>query len=381
MVEKSNRKKVVIIGIIVVVVAALIGFRIYQNVSQTATTEETESTAVETAAVQMGTLEETTTLKGTLAGGREVDVPPQISGTVQSVNVAVGDYVTAGQTLCSIDNSNYQSNLLQAQANYNAALATANNAKANLARMQALYEEGAVSLQQVEQAQLAVDTSGVDAAAAQVQAAQQQIQNCVVTAPISGEVAAVNVQQGGMAASGGAVVRLVTVDDVKLVADVTESNINRVKEGDTVNVKIEAASEYDFIGKITGVAPAADAQTNLYPVEITISNASGLLKPGMFAEAQLVINRVDNVLMVPAEAVNTENCVFVLQADNTVKKVPVEVGISNENYVEIISGLELGQSVVTTGQHLLFDGAPVRDVTDVVSTEAEPVASEQETAN
>ena len=332
---------------------------------QNATTEEDNGTAVETAVVQMGTIEETTTLKGTLEGGKEVDVSPSTSGTVQYIGVAVGDYVYSGQTLCTIDNSNYQANLLQAQANYNAALANANNAKSNLAKMQALYEEGAVSKQQVEQAQLAVDTSGVDAAAAQVKSAQQQISNCTVSAPISGQVAAVNVQQGGMASAGGPAIRLVTVDDVKIKANVTESNINHVHSGETLNVKIEAASEYDFVGKITSVAPAADRQTNTYPVEITISNASGLLKPGMFAEAQLVTNSAKNVLVVPAEAVNTDNCVYVLQEDSTVKKVEVKVGLSNENYVQIISGLELGDRIVTTGNHLLYDGALVRDVTNL----------------
>lgn len=361
----GKRKKTIIIIVILVVIAALAAFRIYDNLNQNATTEEDESIAVETAVVQMGTIEETTTLKGTLQGEKEVDVTPMTSGTVQYIGVAVGDYVYAGQTICSIDNSNYQANLLQAQANYNSALANANNAKSNLAKMEALYAEGAVSKQQVEQAQLAVDTSGVEAAAAQVQAAQQQIQNCVVSAPISGQVAAVNVEQGSMASTGGPVVRLVTVDNVKIRTDVTESNINSVKQGETLNVKIDAASEYDFVGKITAVAPAADQQTNTYPVEITISNASGLLKPGMFAEAQLVTKRANNVLIVPAEAVNTDNCVYVLQEDNTVKKVEVTVGLSNENYVEIVSGLELGEVIVTTGQHLLFDGAEVRDVTNL----------------
>ncbi|MGI5824047.1 MAG: efflux RND transporter periplasmic adaptor subunit [Bacillota bacterium] len=374
---KLKSKKTIIIIIAVFVLVVLAAGRIYGNLDKSATTEEDEGVAVETTAVQMGTIEETTTLKGSLEGGKEVDVSPQTSGTVQYIGVAVGDYVYAGQTICAIDNSNYQANLVQAQANYNAALANANNAKSTLSKMQALYAEGAVSKQQVEQAQLAVDTSGVDAAAAQVQAAQQQIKNCTVSAPISGQVAAVNVQQGGMASTGGPVVRLVTVDDVKIKANVTESNINSVQQGKTLNVKIEAASEYDFVGKITSVAPAADPQTNTYPVEITISNASGLLKPGMFAEAELVTKQSKNVLIVPAEAVNTDNCVYVLQPDNTVKKVEVEVGISNENYVEILSGLEIGEVIVTTGQHLLYDGALVRDVTNLNTTDSVDKQQEQ----
>ncbi len=363
MAKLKSKKTVIIIAVAIILVVFIVG-RIFGNMDNTATTEEDNGTAVETAAVQMGTIEETTTLKGTLEGDKEVDVAPSTSGTVQYIGVAVGDYVYSGQTICTIDNSNYQSALLQAQANYNAALANANNAKSNLAKMQALYAEGAVSEQQVEQAQLAVDTSGVDAAAAQVQSAQQQISNCTVSAPISGQVAAVNVQQGGMASTGGPVVRLVTVDNVKIKANVTESNINHVKAGETLNVKIEAASEYEFVGKITSVAPAADRQTNTYPVEITISNASGLLKPGMFAEAQLVTNSANNVLVVPAEAVNTDNCVYVLQDDNTVKKVEVKVGMSNEKYVQVVSGLKIGDTVVTTGNHLLYDGALVRDMTN-----------------
>ena len=364
MTAMTKRKKI-IIGVVVaaVVIIGIIG--IANRNSNDATTETDEAVAVETGVVQMGTIEETTVLKGELSGGKEVEVVPMTSGTVQYVGVAVGDYVNAGQTICTIDSSNYQANLLQAQANYNSALAASNNAKSNLAKMQALYEAGAVSKNDVDQARLAVDTSGVAAASASVQAAQQQISNCTVSAPISGQVAAVNVQQGSMASTGGSVARMVTIEDVKLKANVTESNINSVKAGESLNVMISAASEYPFVGKITSVAPAADPQTNTYPVEITVSNASGLLKPGMFAEAQLVTKRAENVIMVPADAISTDNCVYVLQDDNTVKKVQVEVGISNEDYAQIISGLEIGDVIVTTGQHLLYDGAEVRDVTNL----------------
>lgn len=361
---KITKKRVIIGAVVAVIVICGVTGLVKQNADH-ASTEEDDAIAVETATARMGTIEETTVLKGELSGGKEVEVAPMTSGTVQYIGVAVGDYVYAGQTICTIDNSNYQSTLAQAQASYNSALAAANNAKSNLAKMQALYAEGAVSEMEVEQAKLAVDTSGVEAAAASVQAAQQQIKNCTVSAPISGQVAAVNVEQGSMAATGGSVVRLVTVDDVKLRANVTESNINHVKKGEALNVNITSASEYAFVGKITGVSPAADPKTNTYPVEITISNASGLLKPGMFAEAELVTNRAQNVILVPAAAISSDNSVYVLQEDSTVKKVPVEVGISNEEYAEILSGLSIGDVVVTTGQHLLSDGEEVRDVTNL----------------
>ena len=374
-IKELTKNKKVVVGVVVALIL-LIGIvgAVSRNLDN-ATTEEDLAVAVETAVVQMGTIEETTVLKGNLSGGKEVEVVPMTSGTVQYVGVAVGDYVQAGQTICTIDSTNYQANLLQAQANYNTALASTNNAKANLAKMEALYAAGAVSKNDLDQARLAVDTSGLAAASAAVQAAQQQIANCTVSAPISGQVAAVNIQQGNMASTGGSVARLVTIDDVKLKANVTESNINCVKAGETLEVNIASASEYAFVGKITAVAPAANLQTGTYPVEITISNASGLLKPGMFAEAELVTNKAENVIMVPTGAIGTDNTVFVLQADNTVKKVKVEVGISNEDYAEIVSGLEVGDVIVTVGQHLLFDGAEVRDVTNLEYTNEENDAS------
>lgn len=107
MAKLKSKKTVIIIAVAIILVVFIVG-RIFGNMDNTATTEEDNGTAVETAAVQMGTIEETTTLKGTLEGDKEVDVAPSTSGTVQYIGVAVGDYVYSGQTICTIDNSNYQ---------------------------------------------------------------------------------------------------------------------------------------------------------------------------------------------------------------------------------------------------------------------------------
>lgn len=328
-------------------------------------TEEDRGTAVEVATAATGSIVDQTVVRGNVAAADDVYVVPKASGVVRTVNVQVGDYVTKDQSLCQIDTVDLQTSLALAQSQYNTLYSSYQTAVKNLERYQALYAEGAVSLAQLEQAESAVTSMGLDSVRLQVQSVQDQINNCNVKSTISGVVAEVKVNPGDMAGSSY-VARVVDVSKVKLTANVTETLVACLSLGQELPVYIDSASDEPFVGVVTAIPVAANA-TMTYPVEITIDNPDGKIMAGMFAEVDVVKNEAADSLIIPKGAVDSSNTVYVVEGD-TARAVTVETGLSDDDNIEIISGLNAGDVVVTAGAYLLEDGSKVRVVSDNVNT-------------
>ncbi len=323
-------------------------------------TEQVEnSTAVETAVAESGTIVDATVVRGNIQASEDVYVVPKAQGVVRSVAVSVGDSIANGQTICQIDTVDLQTSLALAQTQYNTLKSAYDDAVRNLERYTALYQEGAVSQAQFEQAQSAVNNIGLDAARLQVQSVQDKINNCNVKSTASGIVAEVKVNPGDMAGSSY-VARVVDIDKVKLTANVTENLVSCIEQGMELPVHIESASAEPFTGVVTAL-PVAANQTMTYPVEITIDNPDHVIMAGMFAEVDIVRDEVQDSLIIPKRAVDSNNIVYVVEGD-TARAVTVETGMSDDENIEITSGLKAGDTVVTAGAYLLSDGAKVHVV-------------------
>lgn len=333
--------------------------------------EVERGTAVEVATAAAGSIVDQTVVRGNVSAVEDVYVVPKASGVVRSVNVSVGDYVSNGQSLCQIDTVDLQTSLALVQSQYNTLYSSYQTAVKNLERYRALYNEGAVSLAQLEQAESAVTSLGLDSVRLQVQSVQDQINNCNVKSTISGVVAEVNVNPGDMAGSSY-VARVVDVSKVKLTANVTETLVACLSVGQELPVYIEAASSEPFVGKVTAI-PVAANQTMTYPVEITIDNPDNIIMAGMFAEVDVVKSEVHDSLIIPKSAVDSSNTVYVVDGD-VARAVTVETGMSDDDNIEIVSGLNAGDVVVSAGAYLLEDGAKVRVVSDSVANDTDTEA-------
>ncbi|GAW92433.1 efflux RND transporter periplasmic adaptor subunit [Calderihabitans maritimus] len=337
--------------------------------------EETESVPVEVHRVSRGDISSATTLTGTVEAALQVDVVPKVGGKVSEVTVEVGDRVQKGQVLVRLDSREIRAQLKQALANLAAAQAGGRqsyvrheDAKKNLERMEQLFEEGAISQQQLDAARLQYEVARPELAEAQVKQAKAavemarvQLENTVIEAPASGLVAFRYVDPGEMAAPGVPVVTIVDIDTVKVVCYLTERDINRVKVGQEVQVKVAAVSENPFTGKITVIGPAADPRRKSYPIEISIPNPDHILKPGMFAKVILPSETRKDVLWVPQEAILEEGnkeTVFVVEEGQALVR-EIMVGISDGKKAEVVRGLQEGEEVVVKGQHRLHHGISV----------------------
>lgn len=363
-------------------------------------------TPVEIATVELGSLESTVTLSGRLSANEQVSIIPKASGIVESVNVRLGDMVEVGDILFTIEQNDYSRNVEQAQNSIQLAQKSVDqaanglksakinfelnkekieNARINLERTRILYEEGAVSKSQLEQAELSASQLSLDALQGQVKQAeiayqqslsqleqarvgydqaQSGLDNTVVKSPIKGTVSALNVVQGQIAAASQVAATVVEMDRVYLQVNVVENIVTKLQEGQKAQVRVSALSEEFIDSTVEYVSPTADPRSQLYTVRVYLDNADKAIKPGMSGEVKLVLDSVDKAIIVKADAVldeDGESFVFVVQDGKAIKRT-VEVGLDTGDHVEVKSGLTAGEKLIIEGQYYVADGGEVKVV-------------------
>ncbi|WP_419879322.1 efflux RND transporter periplasmic adaptor subunit [Brevibacillus centrosporus] len=375
-------------------------------------TEKTESvTPVQVEQVTTGTVSSEAGLTAKLAPSEEVQVTPKVSGKISSLPVKLGQYVTKGQVLFKIDEQDLSNAVQQAEAAYRVAqanlrqtnsssdqgLVQAKNglkqaeqaladAKLNQQRMQELFTQGAISSQQLEQANTQLTNAQTSYANAQqsLQAAQQktgtqvseasvnqssvslqnarnQLANATVVAPINGFISSVNGAVGQMAGQQPVVV-IVNSNPLLVKANLSETDITKVKVGTAVKVNVQSTGK-TIDAKVSAVSPVMDSALKAYPVEVTIPNADNALKSDMVVNITFpnASGEQKSSLIVSRKAVferEGKQYVFKLEGD-VAKQVEVTTGASTSDTIEIVSGVSAGDQVVVKGQTLLTDGSKV----------------------
>ena len=348
-------------------------------------------TAVEVAEVTKGAMSTEYSVNGKVVADNEVQVFPMLAGQVLTLSVSEGDKVAKGQTLLNVDTSSVTSTMSSLRESYNATKTATEKAienaqigveQAQLAveNTEALLEAGAAAEQDLTKAKqgLAQAQAGVQQARAQQAASLAQIQASMdqinkqasygtVTAPCAGTVTAVNVVQGGMASSAQPAVVIAEDSRVKINASVSEDVFAGLHTGDSAGVQISVLSDEVKSAKIVSLPAAANQQTNLYDVSVSVPSGT---EPaiGAFATVIFYTDRRENTLSVPTDCVLTgndnERYLFTVdESGTTAARVTVETGLVGKTNTEITSGLNEGDRVVVKGQSDLSDGSAVRVVT------------------
>jgi RND family efflux transporter MFP subunit len=283
---------------------------------------------------------------------QELTFSAEKSGKVVKVLVKEGDYVTLGQTLAIV-----RSDVINVTAE--TANATYQNAAADYSRYENAYKTGGVTKQQLDQAKLALVNAKSNLTQANINVGDTRIK-----APINGFINKKYIEPGsiltGMPATE--LFDIVNVSKLKLKVTVSESQVVRLKVGNTINVSASIYPDKKFSGKITFIAYKADESLN-FPVEIEITNnTSKDLKAGMYGTAEFASNQQNQSMMVvPRNAFVgsvSSNQIFVV--DNGIAKLKkVTAGRILGEKVEILNGLSNGEQVIVTGQINLQDGNKV----------------------
>ncbi|NLO20713.1 MAG: efflux RND transporter periplasmic adaptor subunit [Syntrophomonadaceae bacterium] len=340
--------------------------------------QESELT-VKVAKAQIRAIAKTSQYSGSIRGINEVNVMPKAVARVTSINVKPGDNVKKDQVLITLDSSDYQAGIRQAEAALAMAEAgkRANDvqktaAQANYERILMLHEGGGVSDSQLEAAKAqydALNSGSAEAAVEQARAALQQatnnIGNCTISAPISGVVGSIGLSMGEMASMQSPAAIISDTSRLEVEVQVSESEISYVQEGSEVEVRVGAVREDPFKGIVDSVSVAADPSSKNYKVKITLDNPDRMIKSGMFAQVALSTVAEPQALCVPRNAVipkGSLSVVYIVDEDSRARMQEVETGIENSKYIQISKGLKEGQEVIEKGNTLVSDGSKVRVV-------------------
>ncbi|CAD7813853.1 Toluene efflux pump periplasmic linker protein TtgD [Chryseobacterium aquaeductus] len=290
---------------------------------------------------------------GTFIPKQEMNQSADISGRVVSVFVKEGSRVGAGQVLATIKRDAIEVDVTQAQNNLQ-------NAIADNQRYENAFKTGGVTKQQLDNSRLQLKNMQ-----AAVRAQGVRVNDTSIRAGISGTINKKMVEPGMVVAPGTALFEIVNINSLKLSVLVDESQIGRIQIGQQVSINVNVLPEESFSGRITFIAPKSDASLN-FPVEIEVQNR-GNLKAGMYGTALFKTNNgaeTQNMLTIPAEAFAngvSSGQIFIVQ-NGTAKMITVKTGKVYGDKVQIISGLNGGEQVITSGQINLDNGSKINIV-------------------
>ncbi|SMO89506.1 efflux RND transporter periplasmic adaptor subunit [Paracoccus laeviglucosivorans] len=320
--------------------------------------------------VVRGRLRDTVQLTGSLVPEQELTVAAEVSGRVQSVNVREGQAVAQGDELVTIDVEALSNQLEQQQATAQATLAQLDLARAQLRRTTDLVRRGVTSSSslETETANVAQLEANYAALMKQVASAEDDLSKARITAPFDGIISARSVNPGGFVSPGSELLELVDISELVLEGGIPVNYGPRLRVGQDVTVRVDGIAERRFDGKINRIAPVAVSGTRVLPVYAAIDNADGVLKGGMFATGDLVLEETADGIGIPAPALRHEDetsYVLLLEGDRVVRRdVQVARSWSRGRTIEIASGLAEGDVIVSQPLERLRDGARVKRVGD-----------------
>ena len=349
-----------IIGLLIMigVLGGIKGLQIDRMVasgSQSAPPPETVTTTV----VRKDSWESRLTAVGSLAAVQGVMVTAELSGKIVRIAFEPGTHVKAGDLLVQQDTSSEAAQLRAAEANVELA-------KLNLERLKKLLDRRTVAQSQVDNAE-AQYKEGV----AQADAIRAVIAKKNIRAPFAGRLGIRLVNLGQILNEGQPIVSLQSIDPIFVNFSLPQQQLAQIQTGLTVRVTSDALPGQAIEGKITAISPEVDAATRNIRIQATVANRQERLRPGMFANVAVILPATKNVLAVPATAVlyaPYSDSVFVVDekksANNerpelVVRQQVVQLGEKRGDFVAVVSGLEAGATVVSTGAFKLRNGQAV----------------------
>ena len=312
------------------------------------------------------------TLSGFAQAQNETKLSFKVAGKLTQLRVKIGDKVNRGSLIASLDPTDLQLQLEQSLAQQTSAKAQYLSTKSSFGRMEILYENNSISLNDYESAKAQYENAEaqLNAGNKQVEAARNQVAYTRLTAPFTGVISSVMVKANELVASGTVVAVISSDEQLEVRVPVPEKLIYTLEKGQKVGVRFPVLEGKSFRGIITEVSFVAD-QSSTYPVIVRLEKASDQIRPGM--PANVTLTAADSALVnaspiiAPFKAVGedaTGNFVYVIETQDsdigTVRKQSIEIGKLLSNGFEVIQGLTEGQRVATAGLKSLFDGMKVK---------------------
>lgn len=345
----------IILVLVVVIIAIVTGYKYYAQKQ-----EEAKKPVVNTAQVQYMSMKSIVSATGTIKPVESVEVSSKITARVKQVLVKENDTVTQGQTVALLDGKDYETQKEQAEF-------TLKNAKIIYDRTNYLYNIGAKSKEDLDNAQYNYDT-----AQSKLEEAESNLSETVIVSPMDGVVIGEPVTDGTMAVQGNSnptvIMRIADLSRKQIFAKVDETDIGSVRVGQKATFTVDAYNGKIFTATVSKISQtdmdnswnisnssssssSSSAAVIYYSVTLDVDDPEGLLMPSMTARVEIETANKDSALAVPLSALKTDKngtYVIVIKDDGTTENRYVETGIYGDEFVEIINGLSENEKVDVT---------------------------------
>jgi len=331
-----------------------------------------ERVAVETTAplvvvvpVDVRDLEERIQATGELKAVERAEIAAEVDGRVTAILVEEGRAADAGDALLRIDPERRELEVADARARRAEARTAVREAERDAERLRQLHARGAASDARLDQAEtaLAAARSRLRAAEARVGVAERALADATVRAPFAGLVARRHVSRGEYVRPGEPLFELVSLDPIEVEFHLPEADSGRVRMGLPVEVRVAPYPGDVFDARVSMISPTIAERTRTLRVKAELENPVAQLRPGLFAEVDLGVDRREDVPMVPEQAVLQRAdgpVVYRLRGEDRVERRVIETGIHRVGEVEVVAGLQPDDWVAVSGHTSLVDGAVVR---------------------
>lgn len=361
-------KKIVPVILLVVLAIAVYGWRSRDAAvspasnAQAAPAPAVESVAVEAEPVTVSLLQQEITAVGTLRSNESVTLRPEIAGRIASIALDEGQRVRRGELLLRLDDAVYRAELAQAEASLDRSRRLRDSGKT-------LFADNYISSTEMDALQTAVK---VDEAS--VALARARLDKTRLVAPFDGVLGLRRVSVGDYLNPGQDIVNLEDITPIKLDFRVPENYLAEIGTGQELSVRVDAFVDQVFSGRVVAIDPLVSVEDRSVAIRGEIPNDDNRLRPGLFARVSLVLATRDNAITLPEQAVVPQgdgHFVYRVQEGRAVR-TDVTLGLRRAGRVEVLSGLDADDIVVTAGHFKLADGRPVQ----VIALPAPAVAAQ-----
>lgn len=306
-------------------------------------------------------------------------VGAKIIGRVVELPVDEGDTIAAGDIIAVLDSEDLQASVRLAEASLNEARARLADAEREFARQADLVQDRLTSqaLYDAALTQREVALAQVGTAEARLNSAQATLDYTVVRAPIDGVVIERNIEMGEMVAPGGftsqqstgSIVRIADPASLEVEADINESYIARLQLGQRASIRVDAVPGFEYSGRLRQIVPTADRQRAVVQVKVSIDNIDERLVPDMSCTVTFLEEGIDETeliqppkLLVPEQAIQyAGGAAFLFRVDDgQLRRVRVTLGEASDGRVEVLEGVQGGETIVGRNVSSLEDGQRVR---------------------
>lgn len=328
-----------------------------QNKEQSAKSE-IEAIPVETTTIQKGSISSYILLSSNLETEKMADIFSRVQGLVEKIYVEEGDYVKKNQVLMELEAEEYILAEQSARVDYE-------QKKAAYERAEAMFNKELYSEQEFEQVKFPMDAAKIA-----WEQAKLNLSYTKITSPISGVVGNRLRKLGDRIQPSDRLFTVINLDEMIAVVYVPEREIQRISKGQKAYVFSDNLQNKKFPGWIKRVSPAVDPQSGTFKVTVGVKNTGNELLPGMFVNAHIITETHDDAVLIPKTALVYENekmNVYVVR-DSLARKIQINPGFQNYQYIESISQISEGEKVIVVGQAGLKDSTRVKIISERENT-------------